>query len=433
MADEPYAGTRQLWYIAALYAGLTLNLIVLESVGFSYHLVGNLPRLSLVLLAYGIFLGAAVFYVPARLSSNNGPPLEDILRSCLGGRAAWFSVKIIFPAWIFAWFFYNTAYACRLLEVSIFHRTWFQPSFSRQLFVGLLWLFLIAPAAKAPLPTLARFTVFTTKVSAILILGLALSSRDWIPNGIEEYKAEGWAFAMPLEVNLLLWTAPPLMFAGRLTGSLRLSKRAFLAITAGGIIIPVLFVALSAVLTMAGAEGVIGGWLRKLPSYFRYVYSRPHDIGWVKVLLMTFTLLAATRFAANLGVSVITRRPRLWIAALQTLAVIAATWILDLGSRPLNLYAMIRAWQYTALPFVPLAGVLCAAYLNTRGGEFVFTPAQQKLSILAWLAGCVVTILPTRPDYYSDGSGVRPMWVMFGWAVSLGAAWCGGYLARRLK
>jgi hypothetical protein len=399
-----------------LYAGIILNAALLQSVGNSVALVGKLTRLSTVLVAYGAFLGAAIFYVPARLSAHNGPPIEDSLRSCIGSQGAWLFGKIVLPLWISAWFCYNTALALGCMDASLFHKDWSPPSLLRRAFIGLVWLILIAPAAKEPLPKLARFSMFTTKVSIAVILGLALSSRAWVSETIADYANSKWESAMPLEPLVLLWVAPPLLLAGRLTHDLKISKHATLSIIAIGIVIPVLFAVLSAILTIAGAEGISGMHPMKLPSYLMYAYKRPDQMGWVKVLLMTFTLLAATRFAANLGVSVITRRPRLWIAAAFTTGIIALTWFVK-G------YWIMRAWEYTAVPFVPLAGVLCAAYLKARGHAFVFSLAHQRLALLAWVTGCVITFVPTWSERYPDAAGLRPAWVILGWFVSFAATW----------
>lgn len=405
-----------------LYAGLILNAVFLESVASSYTLAGNLTRLSILSLVYGAFLGLAIFYVPARLSAHNSARIEDALQFCVGPQGSWIFGKIIFPAWIFAWFSYNTMVALSCMDASLFHKDWSQPNFVRRAFVGLIWLILIAPAAKEPFAKLAKFSIFTTKVSITVIFGLALSSRAWVFETMAGYADSKWEAAMPLETQVLLWAAPPLLFAGRLTQHPKITKQAILSIVAIGIMIPVLFAVLSGILTMAGAEGISGIHPVKIPSYLNYAYKRPGQGGWVKLLVMVFTFVAATRFAANLGVSLVTRRPRLWVAAALTIIVVTLVNALSfMGGGYGDL--IMRGWQYTSAPFAPLAGVICAAYVKTRNRALVFSPTHQQLAFLAWIAGCAITFAPTWSEQYPDAAGVRPAWIIAGWFVSFTATW----------
>ena len=57
MAAEPLTGGQEIWRIASLYAGIIPNAALLESVGTCYQLAGNFPRLCLLLIGYGVFLG----------------------------------------------------------------------------------------------------------------------------------------------------------------------------------------------------------------------------------------------------------------------------------------------------------------------------------------------------------------------------------------
>jgi len=398
-----------------LYAGLMLNAAVLESVGFSYALIGNLTRLCIVLLAYGAFLGFAIFYLPARLGADDGPRIEDLLRSCIGSWGAWLFAKILFPIWIFAWFCYNTAYATRCLDVAIFHAGWSEPGIARRAFIGLIWLILIAPAAMQPFPKLAKFSVFTTKVSVALIFGLALSGRAFFQT-IASYPDTPWKSALPLEANVLLWMAPPLFFAGRITRDLKVSHRTLLSIIAFGITLPVLFTVLSGMLTLTGAEGIGQMHPMKFPSYLRYADFRQNQLGWVKILLLTFTFLAATRFAASLGVSILPRRSKAWILATIALAI----FIVMEGQ---GNWMIPGVWEYAAVPFIPLAGVLCAAYLRTRGRPFAFSLAHRCAALLACVAGCVVAFVPAWSEPYGDPVGIKPAWVSLSWLVAFTFAW----------
>jgi hypothetical protein len=90
----------------------------------------------------------------------------------------------------------------------------------------------------------------------------------------------------------------------------------------------------------------------------------------------------------------------------------------------------LKAWQYCAIPFVPLAGVLCAAALVSRGQRIDLTTVGKRFSFLAWLAGCAVACLPRSLEYSAFASDpwiVREYccaaWVVPGWLVSFGLTW----------
>jgi len=123
--------------------------------------------------------------------------------------------------------------------------------------------------------------------------------------------------------------------------------------------------------------------------------------GWVKLWVVAVTMLAAGRFCVSCARESLGRWRRRWIVYLLIGAIMYLTFELH--------------WALAAAPFLPLAGVICAAYLACR--EFIFGRAEQALAVLVWLAQCGVS----WETYLADAAN-------WGWRTTAGplAAWVTG-------
>src|SRR5579864_1364517 len=111
MTATPSTNARKFWPITALYAGVFLNAGLAEYLGPSFGLSDHVLNLCVLLSGYGVFLGACVFYPPARFSAASGRSLDEMICACLGPLPAWFFGKIALPIWAVTWFAYNSAFA----------------------------------------------------------------------------------------------------------------------------------------------------------------------------------------------------------------------------------------------------------------------------------------------------------------------------------
>lgn len=405
--------------IAMFFGGLIVNAGLLEIICTNYDLLARPWLLLPTLLVYVGFLCLAVLYVPSRCGG-----WEQAVERCIGARAAWVMRRVIVPAWAFAWFAYLTLTALYCLDLVLYHygkAPRGAQSIPQTLPLALARLVMIAPAASASLPALARWSVFLTKVSFAGAFGLALSTAEYVPDVIvrlQSYEFEPRSF---LEVQLLLWVVPPLLLSSSLVSEHGSDRRALFKIMIVGIAVPMLFATLAALSTVAGTSE-LGNLYRKYPGYIRYAYGRPERIGWVKVLLLTFTLLTAARFAAHLWVRYCVREPTIRAA----IAVTAVMLLTTFGFQEITW--SYCAWQYAAMPFAPLTGVLCGAYV-VSGADLTLDSQGQRWLLLAWIAGCVTTSIPRWSAEYPDYAGIWPAWVLLGWLVSFGAA----YLILRIR
>ena len=412
------------WPVAMLYAGLVVNAGLLEYVGMDYNLAAHPVRLSLTLLLYVFFLCVGVFYIPVRLGNLNGSSFEHVVKWCVGDKAAWVFQRFIVPVWAIAWFAYVSFFAMLCMELAFFYRDSSQPGpgIARNILIAVVWFALIAPAAGAPLPQLARSSVFVAKVSFAVVLGLAVSSAKYVPNTVAWINYEVPAPMLPLESHLLFWAVAPVLLAGHFVHGYGSNRRAMTKVMIVGIAIPLAFAAFAAVSTTAVDAGVDMRF-RWMPVYSSAVSSITHQLGWVKVLLLTFTLLTAARYAASLSVGSLCRERSLGAGAVITAILLAASF----GMRAIDWRNY--AWQYAAIPFAPLAGVLCGAFAVTRAPGFALDSRDQHLSVLAWIAGCITTCIPTWWTGYPAYSGMKPAWVLLGWTVSFTAT----YLAHTIR
>ena len=407
------------WRAAMLGAGVLLNLSLLDSLSRDYSLIAHPAWLFAAISLGALFLCFAVLLLPAKLISRSGTSFVQTVEECIGARPAWVFQKLVVTVWAAGWFSSICWYAIYGLEQAIDSAPLRHGERSRALTVGvaLFWLLMIAPAATVSLAEVARWSIWLTKVSFCAVVGLLLSAATLLPQVMD--RLEGleleWRYLLGLEPSILLWTVPPLFLAVPLMAEPLATRRGRLIVFGAGIALPLLIGILAALLTTAGATtlSVIN---TKYPSYIAYILARPVKLGWVKILVMMFTLLTASRLAAHVCAEALPGR-RSWGKAVAVTALLLACnfalWKAPWG---------FRVWQMAAIPFAPLAGVLGGTYLAGAG------PRRQAGSTVAWLAGCLVTSLPMFAAEYPSYSGIWPAWVIFGWLVSL----AGTYMARVL-
>lgn len=410
------------WAVAALLAGVFLNAALLNYVGTLYPLAGNLLLLALTLAIYAAFLGWGVCYYPLKLGAKHGGGLDAAISAALGETVAWLVRRILIPLWASAWFLYLASHAIWMLSwvllprVSphdVAHIEWRAP-------MAAIWLVLVAPAASGSLARLARSSVFVVKVSCVLILGLALSTARYVPESITMIRERGHGPLPPLEPMLLLWAVPPLFACGALLQPLLGDRRGLRKAMAWGIVAPLAFAVLAALLTMTGAA-VLEMRYAKVPWYLHYAAARFSKLGWVKLLLLTFTLLTASRLAANLVVNNFTQRQSVFTGATGTVALLVITLAAN------NTMGEYLLWQFAAIPFAPLAGVLCGVWAATGTQPDSVRSWYRACAIVAWLAGCAVAASPIwmpaeKGHYRFEGH------LLFGWVISFLLTW----LTRRL-
>jgi hypothetical protein len=411
-----------------LYAGLFLNAGLLEYVGSFYPLAGRLWWLLLILLAYGAFLGWGVFYVPARYALVHGEDAEGLVAACLGRPFAYFFKYAMLPLWLASWFAFNSLIAAQIITATLIECESEYPS-PVKLSVALILIGLTVPAAAASASKLARASVFTTKLSFVVIVGLVLLSRRGLPDTMQEFANQSISAALPFDTQILLWAAPALLLAGRFTRELQMRGPGLHWLTVGAVVLPLAFAAAAGVVTVAGLAGGAGS-----NNYFQAAAARPGPLSWVNLLWLGFTVLGAARFAAHAGVQLLPVRWRGFIAAEAVSALLIWISFLLWGPR----WYEVKALQYCAIPFVPLAGVLCAAALASRGRRIDLTTMAKGFALFAWITGCVVTCLP-RPSgclLYGSETWIPPeycrvAWVVPGWVVSFGLIWLCLQLERR--
>ena len=402
------------WPIALLFAGLLVNAFVIESVSAEYSVLAHHPwRLHGTLILVGAFLSFAVFSVALRLGN-----LEDAVALGVGTRAARVFQQLMVPGWAAAWFACVMwfAFYCLGLVVGRSHVVELGGASVPTFGVALVWLVMVAPAASMSLPMLARRSVLVVKVSLGAVIGLALSTAKYVPDALDELREGGPAEWVSLEPLLLLWAVPPLLLAEPLVREFRSNRRILVTIMVAGIVLPILITVLAGDFTLAGARALGPRYTRR-PSYLAYAFSRPEQLGWAKVLVLSFTLLTASRFAANIFVGSLPGGRSVG----RCFGATALLMAMSFGLRAVSWE--YSAWQYLAIPFAPLAGVLAGtlAVPSTPDAQ------PQRLSLLAWVAGCVTTCLPIFTAQYPDPFGIWPVWIVSGWLVSL----VGTYLARR--
>lgn len=408
------------WAVAMLCAGVMLNLVLLDSLSWDYDLIAQ-PGWLMAALGVGAgFLCFGVVGGPARLSRGFGGSFEQAVERSVGSRAAWMFQNVLVPVWALGWFAVLSWSASEAIgrAMSYSPSLRWESGALRTVGIAAIWFCMIMPAGRVPLAAVARWSVWVAKVSFGAVLGLMLSTAGLLPRAWErlaDFEIEGrrvWG----LESHLLLWAVPPLLLCVPLIASVAKSRRALATVLGAGIVGPFSFATVAAMLTTAGAT-MLGVRHMKYPSYLGYAISRPEKLGWVKVLVLTFTLLTASRLVVNLCAD---RLPgaRSWE---KSVGVTAALLGMSFALREVEWGH--RVWQVGAMPFAPLAGVLCARAWSD-------TEVAPRWGCLAWAAGCLVTLIPVWFAPYPRSTQVLPAWVIFGWVVSLTVTWLGRGLLR---
>lgn len=352
-----------------LFAALLLNAALLRLLGWHYHLAATPLSLASALIVTTIFLSGVLFLSAGGFDQN--------ILEVFGPRVIWVYHHLLVPVWAAAWFAAVSVTGIGCLESAMLSRG---PDAGRTVLIALAWVGLVAPVASLGLAQIAHTAVFLVKVSLAVIVGLALSSAAHVPDTLS-WLQPGTPPLFPLEVPLLLWLTPPLLVAAPFLTQCRDHQ---FRIMAAGIALPLAVAVLCAIITMAGAAGLQEGF-GKIPEYLQYAFARPRQLGWLKVLLLTFTTLTAARFAAN-RLAAAMGLPTGWPGGFGVTTVLVLLTLVLRGTP--HIY---DAWQYAAIPFAPLAAVAAGVHVAGRGSAIRF---PSRWVLLAWIAGIVVTVWP---------------------------------------
>jgi hypothetical protein len=376
------------WAVAALLAGVYLNVVFLDFLGANYSQVTNVWLLAFKLSLYAAFLCFGVVYFPLRSGAKLDGGFYAWIGAVMGDGVARAVRNLLIPIWASVWFASLASKATWTLYMTMVpSRPGGEFSLCWRVLFSATWLLLITPAASGSLQRLAQSSVFVAKVSFALILGLALSSARYVPEAIERIR--GWEGPIPsLEPVLLFWAVPPLVACSPLILPIIGDRRKLSTIMILGIGLSLCFAVLAALFTMAGASAIEVGF-QKAPYYSRYAAARFNKLGWVKLLLLTFTLLTASRLAANLVTHTIVRRGGL----IAGVAVTAGLLVLA-DATALPYWDTISWLTYISIPFAPLMGVLCGVHAAARGQATPAERVEHTLAVVAWLAGCAVASSP---------------------------------------
>ncbi|MBN8729169.1 MAG: hypothetical protein J0L64_01410 [Acidobacteria bacterium] len=295
------------WSAAALLAGVFLNALFLDFVATFYTNFEYVWLLALRLTLYAAFLCFGVIYFPLQLGERFNGGVDEGIAFALGNGMAWAVRNLLIPIWASVWFVTLASFATSTLDTALLTaRTGAAHWPNWRVLLSIIWLLLIAPAASGSLVRLAQSSLFVVKVSVVLIFGLALSTARYVPEAIERIRE--WEGSAPsLEPALLFWVVPPLVACSPLIRTVLADRRTIRKVLMWGVAIPFLFAVWAALSTMAGASVLENGF-RKIPLYSHYAGARFNKLGWVKLLLLTFTLLTASRLAANVVTHALVRR-----------------------------------------------------------------------------------------------------------------------------
>jgi hypothetical protein len=368
---------------AAFYAGLILNAGFLE---FALQTPGrgaNVLAMVIAPLLWGLFLVFGAYLVPAR--TGMGP--RELLEAQLGRWAGGFVWWIVLPVWAVSWFDMLTGLFAYTVHAPFFR--WQESdrlSIDTRIAVYWPWVLLTGLAG---LKAVDRATS-PLKISAIILAAAPFAYRHGWPEAAQ-YLGEVtccfekiWAMQ-----NLTLWLAPSLLFAGRFEErSLRLGMM--------GIVLPMVGATTVGFLTSAGSTQ-----LRNTMNYLAAVGGNGPERS-IKIFLLSFTLLATGRFCVALLCEHLGEWRRWWV-------VFPMISLLIWG---LRFWPSRLEWQVTAVPFVALAGVMCAGYLHRKA--FAFTAAEQVLAAVAWVCGSAFGVAA----YFSE-DGLP----FFAWLIGFGLAW----------
>jgi hypothetical protein len=177
-----------------------------------------------------------------------------------------------------------------------------------------------------------------------------------------------------------------------------------------GIVLPLVGASIIAFLTYAGAAGASVS-VAKTGNYLAAVAGTGPERT-IKMFLLSFTFLAAGRFCVALLSERLGEWRRWWV-------VFPMIPLLIWG---LRFWPYRLGWQVTAVPFVALAGVMCAGYLHRK--TFAFTTAEQALAAVAWVCGSTFGVAA----YFSE-DGLP----FYAWLIGFVLAWTGFKVRTYLK
>jgi hypothetical protein len=343
---------------AAVYAGLILNAGFLQLALQTPWYAANVLTMVLGPLLWGLFLLVAVYCVPAR----TGLGFRDLVDAALGPWAGAFIWWILVPVWVLNWFGYQTMVFAAGMRIGLLREgEWWQYGSDNELAVHWPWLILTGLAALRPLSRLAEWAGLHVKLSLAILLAAPFAYRAEWPAAWERLGAPSCCPGLPEMQKLPLWIAPALLFAGSFSGGKILLNGL------AGIVLPFILSVLAGFALFAGALSAGGNHSEYLSAF-----------GAGKMLVVVLTMVLAGRFCLAIVGEHLGEWRRWWTVFPVTAGMILWSW---------GRWQEEFHWQEAASPFLPLAGVLSAAYLVRR--EFVFSRAEQAAAIAAWVGGCV--------------------------------------------
>ena len=361
--------------MAAFYAGLVFNAAFLSyAAGVAWR--GADPvSLWLGPLAWGMFLLLGVYWVPAR----TGLGLRELVEAQLGRWVGGFVWRVWLPLWAVSWYGDLTATFQYTVHAPFFR--WEEAGrASMDTRIAVAWPWVVLTALLGPAPV---------RISVAILLAAPFAYRDRWGETLALLARPACCEGVWGMQDLALWLAPALLFAGRFPE--RRLRDGFL-----GIVVPLVLATGAAVLTVAGAGGrsmryldMAGGW---------------GAVGVVKMLLLSFTMLAAGRFCVSLFAERLGEWRRWWVVLPMTAALV---WLAPMWPYRWD-------WPHLASPFVALGGVMSAGYL--RRPWFVFSKAEQWVAGAVWVGAGAFGVI-TYHNHFSVP--------LLTWLLGFGLTWAG--------
>ncbi len=359
--------------LAAFYAGLTLNALFF---GYAADLArgrGDTVALVAAPLVWGMFLLFGAYWVPAQTGLGPRELVEAQLGRWVGGFVLW----VWLPLWAVSWYGDLTSTFLYTVHAPFFR--WEEAGrASVDTRIAVAWPWVVLTALTGPAPV---------RISAAILLALPFAFREewrWVWTATPEQLCCGGTWGMQ---DLTLWLAPALLFAGRFP-----ERRMRDGVM--GIVAPLVLAVLASSLTELGARRA--NWVDAATGF--------GSVGVIKMLLLSFTLLAAGRFCVSLFAERLGEWRRWWVVLPMTAGLVWAA--------PMWPYRW--DWAHWASPFLALSGVMSAGYLRRPG--FVFSKAEQWVAGAVWVGAGAFGVV----TYHNDFSVP-----LLTWLLGFGLTWAG--------
>jgi hypothetical protein len=177
-----------------------------------------------------------------------GGDCRRLIEEHCGSRTLWFFDKILVPMWGISCFIYCSGPA------QVFIRTGLKlpltDNLANRLATGAIWFAILAPVVSYSIPQLASASVFIARVAFIAVAGLMFSATQFGPQWAKWELFSEALSPLPLEPEVLLWIAPPVMLC---LSAIKDQPKSTSIIALAGIAGPALFAPVAAIITVAGA------------------------------------------------------------------------------------------------------------------------------------------------------------------------------------